>query len=120
LPYAELASEATRIYRERSGARLALVAGNNRYARAIAFYSKDEPAEFTYFDFRRAPWVTPEALSRDGLLAVCQDGDSGCLASASRFATKETSSVKVTVAHTFLGYQASPASFVLVITPPRQ
>ena len=119
LPYKELASEATQIFREKTGARLAFVGSTSRYGRAIAFYSEDAPQDFTGFDFRYAPWVTPEALSRDGLLAVCLAGDFNCLAAAAKFETSEATTVTVTVAHTFMGYRAAPKTFVLIIVPPR-
>jgi hypothetical protein len=119
-PVVELANEATEIWRETTGTRLALVAGTKRYVRTVSFYSQDEPSEFIAFDLHRAPWVTPEDLRRKGLLAICDKGDSECLATAAKFVTEESSTTEVTLVHEFFGYRGDPETFVLVIVPSRQ
>lgn len=119
MPYIQLAEEATRAWRRATGSPLSYVAGSTQYPRGVAFYSMDAPSEFIGFDFRRAPWVTPEPLSRKGLLAVCEAGDADCLAKAAGFGSSESSMIRITVAHEFLGYSGRRVAFVLVVIPPR-
>ena len=54
--------------------------GSAWYENAIAFYSPDRPHVFTYFDYARNLWVTPEKLAKYGLLSLCVSDDRTCLA----------------------------------------
>jgi hypothetical protein len=89
-----------------------------RYPGAVAFYSPDRPHSFIQFDYGQAPWVTPQALARDGLLAACQADDAICLAAARRFSTPRTLQVPLTISHSFWGVSRSPRTFTLFLTPP--
>jgi 4-amino-4-deoxy-L-arabinose transferase-like glycosyltransferase len=119
LPRIELAREATRIWRERTGQPLTYVAGGESYSDAVAFYSPDRPHSFIGFDFQLAPWVTPADLARRGLLAVCLTDDQPCQANAVRFSTPQTIRTSLTVSHSFWGHSRAPKSFVLYLTAPR-
>ena len=66
LPRRELAREATRIWRERTGLALAYVAGGDLYPDAVASLHPaptGRTASLIHFDARRAPWVTPDDLA---------------------------------------------------------
>jgi 4-amino-4-deoxy-L-arabinose transferase-like glycosyltransferase len=119
LPRIELAREATRIWRQRTGQPLVYVAGGDLYPDAVAFYSPDRPHAFIGFDFHLAPWVTPADLARHGLLAVCLTDDQPCQANAVRFSTPGTVRTTLTVNHSFWGHSRAPKSFVLYLTAPR-
>ena len=118
LPQMELARDATQVWRHFTGRPLAYVAGEALYPGAVAFYSPDRPHSFIRFDYGQAPWVTPAALAKNGLLAVCERDDAICLAAAARFSTPQTLSVPITLIHSFWGYSRAPRAFVLFLTPP--
>jgi hypothetical protein len=119
-PFQEVATEATRLWHDRTGLPLSYVAGTDWYENAIAFYSPDRPHVFTHFDYARNLWVTPEAIARDGLLAVCRSTDAVCLAETAGFATPQTTRTEVSLAHRFWGHVAEPMGFVIAVIPPRR
>jgi 4-amino-4-deoxy-L-arabinose transferase-like glycosyltransferase len=118
LPQMELARDATQVWQHVTGRPLVYVAGEALYPGAIAFYSPDRPHSFIRFDYGRAPWVTPQVLARDGLLAVCETDDAICLAAAGRFSTPQTVRVPLSLSHGFWGYSRAPRAFTLFLTPP--
>jgi hypothetical protein len=118
LPQMELARDATQVWQHVTGRPLVYVAGEARYPGAVAFYSPDRPHSFIRFDYGRAPWVTPQVLARDGLLAVCETDDAICLAAAGRFSTPQTVRVPLSLSHGFWGYSRAPRAFTLFLTPP--
>jgi hypothetical protein len=72
-----------------------------------------------HFDYAYNLWVTPEALARYGLLSICIEGDSVCLAATARFTTPETTRTELSVARMFWGHVAKPVKFVVTVIPPR-
>jgi hypothetical protein len=118
-PRIEIAEAATQLWRQQTGAPFAIVAGNSPYADAVAFYSPDHPAEFIGFDFARSPWITPEAIARHGLLAVCMKGDQNCLSQARKYAAAPGNPIEVEVIHKAWGLSAPPVAFDLLVVPPR-
>lgn len=76
-PRAELAAAATDFWRGATNRPLRLVAGQERAATGIVFYSEDQPR---YMDGASGFWFdrsTPE-IKRDGLLFVCGRDDNHC------------------------------------------
>jgi hypothetical protein len=63
--------------------------------------------------------VTPQALARHGLMAVCEADDAICVAAAGRFSTPRTLQVPLTISHSFWGYSRAPRVFTLFLTPPQ-
>ena len=118
-PRKELAAEATRLWREKTGRPLAYVGGTHLYENGVAFYSPDRPHGFIHFDFFRNRWVTPQALAEKGLLSVCVKDDADCLASTAALATEQATQTEMTLAHEFFGHRAKPVSFVVTVIPPR-
>ena len=118
-PRMEIADAATRLWRQQTGTALAIIAGYSPYADAVAFYSTDHPSDFIAFDFGLAPWITPEAIARDGYLAVCLKDDETCLATARKYASRPGIPVRVEVFHHSWGISAPPVAFDLLIVPPR-
>jgi 4-amino-4-deoxy-L-arabinose transferase-like glycosyltransferase len=119
-PRKELAQEVTRIWHEATNSPLQYVAGSQPYENAVAFYSADQPHAFIHFDFHRAPWVTPEDLSRAGFLGVCAENDARCLASNAAVSSPQASQIKLTLAHSFWGYTVRPFSFIVTLVPPHR
>jgi 4-amino-4-deoxy-L-arabinose transferase-like glycosyltransferase len=119
LPQMELARDATQVWRHVTGRPLVYVAGEALYPGAVAFYSPDRPHSFIRFDYGEAPWVTPQALARNGLLSVCEADDAVCLAAAGRFSTLRTLKVPLTISHSFWGFSRAPRAFTLFLTPPQ-
>jgi 4-amino-4-deoxy-L-arabinose transferase-like glycosyltransferase len=117
-PYQEAAAEVTRLWHARMSRPLAYVASSPWYENAIAFYSTDRPQVFTYFDYTRNLWVTPEKLAKYGLLSLCVADDQTCLTRTARFVTPDTTRTEVTLAHVFWGHVARPVHFVVTIIPP--
>jgi 4-amino-4-deoxy-L-arabinose transferase-like glycosyltransferase len=119
-PFQEVATEATRLWHDRTSLPLAYVAGSPWYDNAIAFYSPDRPQVFVLFDYSRNLWVTPEALAERGLLSVCVSDDSFCLAATAGFTTPESTRTELSVAHAFWGHLAKAVDYVVTIIPPRR
>ena len=84
----------------------------------VAFYSKERPHSFGGFDDYRHPWVTPEKISRNGLLSVCVAGDEHCLAATERFMTPGAKRTEMTLSHRFLGHEAPAVRFIVTAIPP--
>ena len=119
MPFEEIALEATTIWHQQTGKPVGFVAGSPWYEDATAFYSPDHPSVFTYFDFSRALWVTPERLRQRGLLSICRASDSVCLARTAKFTTPDTTRVDVTATHSFWGHETKPVAFVVTVIPPQ-
>lgn len=115
---AETARAATRIWRDTFAVPVKIVAGTEMFELAAAFYSPDNPVEFTHFKTEHAPWVTPERLKRDGLLAICRLDDGGCLADAERHAGPGTERRRLTVSRSLLGFTSGTVTVMLVMVPP--
>jgi hypothetical protein len=119
-PRKELAHAATELWRKTTSLPLRYVGGSQRYEDAVAFYSPDDPHVFIHLDHHRAPWVTPDDLSREGLLVVCSDADKRCLKSAANVSTPQTRRTDLSLFHSFWGYTVGEASFVVTIIPPHR
>jgi 4-amino-4-deoxy-L-arabinose transferase-like glycosyltransferase len=52
---------------------LAIVAGDTWIAGAVAFYAAERPSVFIDADPERSPWITPEALARQGAVLIWQE-----------------------------------------------
>lgn len=78
IPLDLYARDATRLWHEKTGQPLRIVAGDNQQAMVMAFYSPDSPSVFTDFDPRHAPWITSQRVEREGILVVCAGLESTC------------------------------------------
>ena len=115
----EAALAATTIWHEHVNAPLRIVAGTEAFSLALAFYSADGPAEFTHFNRQQAPWITPERISREGLLCVCAATDAACLAQAKRYETPETKRTERMFQKAFWGLRGPVIDVLIIIVPPR-
>jgi 4-amino-4-deoxy-L-arabinose transferase-like glycosyltransferase len=117
-PRAEAAQLATGIWHSTTNAPLTYVAGSEFYANATSFYSADHPHVFIDFDYRKAPWVTPERLLHRGLLVICDDADKTCLDNARRNLTQRTSLTHFTLARVYAGLSKPAVQFTVFVSPP--
>ncbi len=113
------AVEAARIWHERFGVPLRIVAGSEKYSLAQPFYGPDRPSEFTHFRFEEAPWLTRSRIAREGLLSICVAGDQFCLNSARMYSHPGTIEIAANVQRTFAGMTGEPHALVYIMTPPR-
>jgi hypothetical protein len=118
-PRQELAAYATRLWHEQTGTKLRIVTGTDPYENAIGFYSVDKPKVFIGFSQWKAPWITREALGRDGLLVVCLREYAFCPVQAEPFLSPETKRFTVSLSHEFWGLRRAPMEFNLLLVPPK-
>ena len=118
LPKQELAREATRLWHRETHAPLRFVGGSSHFGNSVAFYSTDRPSGFVLLDFRQAPWVTPQALWRDGLLALCMHEDAACVQAATRLMHADTTHRQLSLKHSFWGREREPVTIEIFINLP--
>jgi 4-amino-4-deoxy-L-arabinose transferase-like glycosyltransferase len=78
-PMDALARQATRLWHERYGTPLKVVAGWEPFAAMVTYYSPDHPRLFTAVDPRLAPWIDTKGLAHTGFLGICLAGDTQCI-----------------------------------------
>lgn len=118
-PRQELALAATDIWRGATQMPLWRVAGSDKHATGIAFYSPDTPL---YVDGGRDFAINRESyeIMRSGLLFVCPTGDVHCLAMAKKVMGEEgVQRVVYSGSHSVLGYSGPMYSYELFLLPPQ-
>jgi 4-amino-4-deoxy-L-arabinose transferase-like glycosyltransferase len=113
------ARDAARQWHAAFGRPVMIAAGTEKYSLAQPFYGPDRPAEFTHFAFAEAPWITPDRIRREGLLAICVRDDAGCLSAARSYGHAGTREVTASIRHGFAGLQGLTHDLIYVMTPPR-
>ncbi|ALM83871.1 glycosyltransferase family 39 protein [Bordetella sp. N] len=84
-PRAELAQAARQLWQERVGVPLAIVTGNDKEAKAIAFYGSNLTHYWDMYTPANTPWLIRADVMREGALFVCRGDDIGCNHIASVF-----------------------------------
>jgi 4-amino-4-deoxy-L-arabinose transferase-like glycosyltransferase len=103
IPTSELATEVTRLWRERYGTPLPLVVSNFDLATAVTFYSPDHPRMYADFNPAFSPWIDyPAELHRKGFVAVCREDDRRCEVELDKIAP-EADSLDLAVSRKFEG-----------------
>ncbi|ARP90831.1 hypothetical protein CAL14_11485 [Bordetella genomosp. 9] len=115
-PRAELAKLATAIWRERTGQPLAIVSGDDKEARAIAFYGPDRSHYWDLFEPATTPWLTERDVRRAGALLVCREANRGCIDAAQAFTG--AAPVAVEVAKTAWGLRLPAHRYLLFVLLP--
>jgi 4-amino-4-deoxy-L-arabinose transferase-like glycosyltransferase len=113
-----LAERVTHEWRLVTGRPLRLVGGSAELAYGVAFYAPDRPSVFPDFDRRAAPWVQPERITRDGIVAVCAATDPACLAAAQAQGLAARR-IEVEIARRHLGVTGPAGRYVVEIVPPQ-
>ena len=116
-----LSEEATKTWRERVGRPLTIILGDTNLAAAAEFYSPDHPDAVAFFTLTTTPWVTTERMQTEGFAAVCNAADTICLSRANELASSNPRAVSrnLEIVPSLFGYRARPASFIIIISPPR-
>lgn len=78
-PMDALARQVTKLWHERYGTPLKIVAGWEPFAAMVTYYSPDHPRLFTAVDPRLAPWIDTKGLTHTGFLGICLAGDTQCI-----------------------------------------
>jgi len=113
-----VAIAATEAWRGRIASPLGIVTGTEPFSLALPFYSSDRPVEFTHYNFAEAPWITPERITREGILFACATTDARCIDAAKAYTTMQTTRLQLTFHPAFWGLHAPAIEVVFIITPP--
>lgn len=119
-PRRQVALEATRIWREMYDRPLRIVTGEQGYAQAATFYAVDAPSELTGFDFKLAPWLTPDDIVKNGALAICTARHQDCIRRAGNFFGVGTTTLERTFQASVWGVRAPARDIAFIIVPPRR
>jgi 4-amino-4-deoxy-L-arabinose transferase-like glycosyltransferase len=114
----QAAELATLLWHQAFNTPVRIAYGTEKFSIALPFYSVDNPAEFTHFDFGQAPWITPARIKAEGLLSVCAKADQSCIEFAGKLANGRTKTVEHQVATSAWGLIGRPVDLVIIMTPP--
>lgn len=117
-PTKVLAHEVTRLWHEKIGTPLRIIAGETGTAPAIAFYSADSPSQFINFRSDHAPWVTPQRIAAEGMLIVCFETHRSCRKTASAYRGPNTIEFTRVLRNHFFGRFGAPYQYHLIMIPP--
>lgn len=82
-PLSAIALQMEQVWRERTGNRLAIIAGAPApVVNAASFYAPDRPHAIQAMSLAATPWVTGDMVARQGVLVVCAAADTACTAAA--------------------------------------
>jgi hypothetical protein len=117
-PRQEIAIEATRLWNEAFGRPLRYVSGELALATAATFYSPDSPTYVIFHNPEQSPWVTASQAQKDGVLLICRDATSWCIAGADAYAGPMGIRSTHDVAPHFGDRVGRPQRFIIVMRPP--
>lgn len=115
-PRLELARAAHEVWDRRTGQPLRIVAGDDKEARAVAFYARGRIHYWDIFDASTTPWVKETDVRREGALFVCRDNDRHCRDTAAAFSG--AAPLAVSVAKTSWGIRMPERHYILFVMPP--
>jgi hypothetical protein len=119
-PVHEVALAATQLWHQTYHTPVTIVSGSELYSLGLAFYSPDRPQEFTHFDTREAPWITPQRLYREGVLIVCRSADRHCQRNAEQLSAEPTQPVSHTSRAHLFGKAGPERRFLIYLIAPRR
>jgi hypothetical protein len=114
----DIAWTATSVWHAQLQTSMRVATGTEPFSLALPFYSPDGPAEFTHFNSREAPWITPARIAREGILCICETTDTVCLEQAEHYATPETKRIARTFRKEFWGLRGRAIEVVMIVVPP--
>jgi hypothetical protein len=109
----------TRVWHTATSRRLRNVAGSRSFAWSATFYSSDHLSEFTECDWRKAPWMTPERIDREGLAIICDAMDRWCLDTAQAMFGGHMELSEITLRQSFLYWRGPASTLVFMILRPK-
>ncbi len=117
-PRAEIAVYATRAWREATGRPPTIAGGSAAYGLGLPFYSPDR---LRYYDIHQpsaTPWITSEMIASQGVLIVCQDGDSTCADNAGRLPAASRQLLRIRLSHQVLAWRSPEFGFEVHLLLP--
>jgi hypothetical protein len=73
-PAAEMAKRFDRIWKDKVGAPLQIVGGDNWTAGVVGLLAEDQPGLFSYLDITHSRAMTPDRIAREGMLVLWSHG----------------------------------------------
>ena len=114
----DLARQVTKLWRDRQGTPLPVIAGPKIVAAGISFYSREHPVLFTNLDPRLATWIDANELRRTGFVAICPEASAAfCEAAIAAFGPAER--VVVTQPQSQHAPGAAALRWSVYLHPPR-
>jgi 4-amino-4-deoxy-L-arabinose transferase-like glycosyltransferase len=101
---------------------LRYVTGPEALAWSCTFYCRDRPLAFPSFSRTNAPWIDPDAMARDGFVALCPVEDQTCVPQARALAAgnDKLREDQVELARSAFGRHGPAQDFIIVLAPPRR
>jgi hypothetical protein len=115
-PTPQVARLATQLWHAAFDSPVRIANGSEKFSIAMPFYSPDNPAEFTHFDFGQAPWVSPARIAAEGLLTICFKADQGCRDLAAKFTNNRSRTIEHQISHAAWGFSRT-IDVVFIMTP---
>ncbi|WP_198174151.1 glycosyltransferase family 39 protein [Mesorhizobium xinjiangense] len=99
MPITTIAEAVQATWRERTGRKLAIVAGEaNFLANGTAFYASDRPFAIQGHSFAQTPWVSQDDIARDGAAGICHARKSdGCMKRMAKLFGRIDGKARITV-----------------------
>ncbi len=118
VPYRDVAFEATRLWRLKTGSPLAIVTSDSKYELATAFYSPDRPQALIGFSYGHSLWLTPADIAARGLLSICPADRPRCVDRTAEFVTPESTTTRVSLAPFHRDQDGKSLDYILTMIPP--
>jgi 4-amino-4-deoxy-L-arabinose transferase-like glycosyltransferase len=118
----QAAAAVERAWKETTTAPLRIVGGNDELAYGTAFYLKEKPSAFAYFDTYSWGWFLDEArIAREGFAGICAVDDNLCVTRARAWAAANPASrtKEIESAGGSWVKRLPPKKYVIFIIPPR-
>jgi 4-amino-4-deoxy-L-arabinose transferase-like glycosyltransferase len=116
-PRAELAAAARAVWQAHTNRPLAVVSGEVKAARSIAFYGTGLTHYWDLWEPDTTPWLSAQDVRRLGALLVCPARDSRCQEDAASFTG--SAAIPVEVNRTVWGITFPPRPYVLFVMLPK-
>ena len=119
LPLKETAAAVTSAWHEATGGRpLRLVGGDDIFAPAMVFYSKDDPSWFDVEHPAFTPWAGPARIARDGVAIVCPLQDRVCIEKTRAALGPDLREQQITTAKQTLWRRLTPHTVLMLMRLP--
>ncbi|MGE0750052.1 MAG: glycosyltransferase family 39 protein [Variibacter sp.] len=118
----QAAAAVERAWKETTAAPLRIVGGNDTLAYGAAFYLKEKPSAFAYFDTYSWGWFLDEArIAREGFAGICAKTDELCVTHArQRIAAAQGSRVsEIMLPGGNAMRRLPPAPYLVFVMPPQ-
>jgi hypothetical protein len=119
LPLKETALAVTSAWHDATGGRpLRLVGGDDIFAPAMVFYSKDDPSWYDVENPEFTPWAGPDRIARDGVAIVCPLQDRVCIEKTRKALGPNLREQQITTAKQTLWRRLTPYTVLMLMRLP--